>query len=336
VASTEWRDFLEPFGTADMGAPASGTEIPAQSCGSTTILYPVALHRAAYQLPGQINRLNYLRVTRAIDPSTWSKEQRLSIEQDRLISLLTQACCRLLWARQTGGGHEPEGPGLPVKVFISHAKADGVAIAEDIRLQILQQGQMQAFFDESDLAIGYGFAPELERSASSTSTAMIAVNTDAYAGRPWCQKEIRLARKPRPVTIDGQERPNCWRAKPLLVVDALSAAPTRYLSEFGYATVVRWQPMTVRSIADRFLREILIYAYNEERAKNLAVRDGRHSLNCLDLYAAMEIKSTDPNNLTELVVPPPGYPRPDREELQRLLAGLKIRTFDEVEDGNHE
>jgi hypothetical protein len=132
---------------------------------------------------------------------------------------------------------------------------------------------------------------------------MIAVNTDAYASRPWCQKEIRLARKPRLVVVDGEERRNCWRTKPLLVVDALDAAPTRYLSEFGYATVVRWQPTAVRSIVDRFLREILIYAFNEERAKHLADRGGRHSLNCLADPHTLSVgtcSSAAPRNLKRL------------------------------------
>jgi hypothetical protein len=291
------------------------------------------LHPAAYELPGGINRLKFLRVARATEPDTWSEQERHSVQQQRLVSLLTQACCRLLWARQTGQGMEPTSPGLPVKVFISHAKADGVEIAEAIRLRVLQHGQMQVFFDESDLAIGYVFEQELEGSASSASTAMIAINTDAYASRPWCQREIRLARKPQPIIVNGEERRDCWRSKPVLVVDALNTGPTRYLAEFGYSTVVRWHPNAVPTIIDCFLREILVYAYNEERAKQVPAGSGRHSLNCLaDLYAAMTIKAESANDLRELVVPPPGYPRPDHQVLQELLSSVPLRTFDEVEN----
>jgi TIR domain len=318
VVSGRWREFFEKGAFKDR----------------RVALYPVALHSSAYQLPGNVSRLNFLRVGRATDPGTWSGEERRAVERQRLISLLTQACCRLLWARQTGVGTEPDRPGQQVKVFISHAKADGVDIAEAIRLQIFRQGQMQAFFDESDLAIGYAFEGELASQAGATSTAMIAVNTDAYASRPWCQREIRLAREPKPVSVDGRERQNCWRSIPLLVVDALAARPTRYLAEFGYATVVRWQAHTITEIIDHFLREMLIGAHNEERAKRVPVAEGRHSLNGLaDLYAAMAIRAKTENSLEELVVPSPGYPRPDRKILESLLSSIRLRTFDEVEAG---
>jgi hypothetical protein len=337
VVSAAWRDYLDELGGLETSTSPAAGQAAETGRTSTVALYPVALHRSAYQLPPGVGRLNFLRVSRATDPPDWSADQRHAIVRQRLISLLTQACCRLLWARQRGSD-DASGPGLPVKVFISHAKADGVEIAEAIRLQILRQGQMHAFFDESDLAIGYTFAQELERSASSTSTAMIAVNTDAYASRPWCQREIRLARQPKPVIADGKERRDCWRSTPLLVIDALKETPTRYLSEFGYSTVVRWSPDAVQAIIDRFLREILFYAYNEERAKSLSVKEGRHSLNCLaDLYAALAIRDRVAQDkaataVNTLIVPPPGYPRPDRDVLETLLSSIRLCSFDEVED----
>jgi hypothetical protein len=88
----------------------------------------------------------------------------------------------------------------------------------------------------------------------------------------------------------------------------------------------------ITEIIDRFLREMLIFGYNQGRAKRVPVKAGRHSLNCLvDLYEAMTIREKSGGALEELVVPPPGYPRPDRQALESLLPSVSLRTFDEVE-----
>lgn len=325
------------------------------------LLVPVALHRAAYQLPAGIDRLNFLRLDRVMDPDSWTPDQRLQVRRQRLLSLLTQVVGRLLTGIQEsaasgqpslpGGGPAPypageslswlDRPAPPITVFISHAKADGVRIGEALRQAILHQGQLQAFFDESDLAIGYLFQSALERGASAGraqgeggTAAMIAVYTDAYANRPWCQRELRLARTPEPVAPLGGGL-TCWRAKPLVVVEALQRGNTRFLPEAGYAPLLTWQPAEAGAIVDRLLRELMFFSFNQMRAQRLpqAADGGRHALNCLpDLHLLRHLVRRVPE-LTEVAVPPPGPTGEDRKALEDLAGGIRIRTFHEIEVG---
>jgi hypothetical protein len=49
----------------------------------------------------------------------------------------------------------------PVKMFISHAKADGADITAAIRNQIHRDTSLKSFFDANDIAVGYRFSEEL-------------------------------------------------------------------------------------------------------------------------------------------------------------------------------
>lgn len=332
VVSAHWREYLSTLAKPQLD--------------TTCLICPVALHPAAYQLPEDITRLNFLRIDRANDPKNWSEEQRLEVRRQRLLSLLTQVCCRLLWRQHNEkGAIDINIPSAPIKVFISHAKADGTDIAEAIRAQIYQHGQLQAFFDESDLAIGYAWEKQLENSAHLGTAAMIAVFTDTYANRPWCRQEIRLARavqlipsghpntNPNATSESGETggQSCCWRVKPLIVVDALSNGANHFISEFGYAPVVRWNPDRVALLIDQLLREILLHGYNEKRAKLLPSVPGQHHLNCIpDLRTILDIATK--HTLTRIVIPPPGLPPSDEEDMVGKFPqpNLQITTFDQV------
>ncbi len=329
VVSAHWREDLRNLANAH--------------CDTACLICPVALHSTAYQLPEEITRLNFLRIDRASDSKEWSDERRLEIRRQRLLSLLTQVCCRLLWRQQDETGViDINVPSSPIKVFISHAKADGTKIAEAIREQIYQQGQLQAFFDESDLAIGYAWERDLESSARLNTTAMIAVFTDAYASRPWCRREIRLAREVKSSqsrhleivseNTDSVKQSCCWYVKPLIVVDALSHGSSYFLPEFGYAPVVRWNPDRVSLLIDQLLREILLYGYNEKRGQLLPSRPGQYHLNCVpDLQTILELWQATEGRLTRVVMPPPGLPHSEEDRLRKFLQPeLQITTFDQV------
>ena len=309
------------------------------------LLVPVALEASAYQLPFSINRLNYLRLDRAVDSGSWSWEQRTRVRRERLLSLLAQVVARELpgWNMRAGRTEAPP----RIKVFISHAKADGAHEAEILRSAILGSGQLQAFYDESDLPIGYPFERLLDDAAgggdSADTQAMVVVYSDTYPSRPWCQREVRLARKPRP---SGDQDPGtrCWRVKPLVIAAALAGAETRMLSEAGQVPLIAWDPNRVDRIVDILLREILLLGYNERRGLDLLGAEGadpgRHAVNCVpDVYLAMEIAKaaagSENGTLTELLIPPPGLPRDDRELLGRLMSPgtdpIPITTFDEAE-----
>jgi len=324
------------------------------------LLVPVALDATAYQLPFAINRLNFLRLDRAVDPDTWGWEERSHVRRERLVSLLTQVIARELLA--LAGADDPSQRGLPppqITVFISHAKADGVQEAEAVRSAILGSGQMRAFYDESDLPIGYAFAQRLEdaagRGGAVETQAMVVIYSDSYPTRPWCQRELRLARTPQRRAATGPGA-HCWRVKPMVIAASLTGAETRMLGEVGQAPHIAWDPARVGRVVDLLLREILLLRYNDERALELlkkpdepdhsadgdaAAKDedrqaGRHALNCIpDLYTAMEIRHACAGTLTELLIPPPGLPREDREMLGRLMSDgdepVAITTFDDAE-----
>ncbi|NEQ54578.1 MAG: toll/interleukin-1 receptor domain-containing protein [Leptolyngbya sp. SIO3F4] len=330
VSNQTWQDYLLQF-------------IDASKFSETACLIcPVEIHKSAYQLPEKITRLNFLRINRANDPPDLSETELFEIQRQRLLSLLTQVCCRLLWRENSDsvpGVINLDVASSPIKVFISHAKSDGTDIAEVIREQIYQQGQLQAFFDESDIAIGHAWQQSLESNTQFGTQAMIAIFTDTYASRPWCRNEIRLARE---VTSrqPKKDNPYAWHIKPLIVVDALENGSNYFLPEFGYAPVVRWkpeQPEQVKLIVDQLLREILFYGYNEKRAALLKpTYPDQHNLNCNpDSSTLLELWNETKQNLKKIVIPPPGLSLSEEEKLTRLFTPQpQIMTFDEVEEGH--
>lgn len=86
-----------------------------------------------------------------------------------------------------------------LQVFISHTKRHAedekgalVRLIDLVR-RVINQTRLTDFFDASDLQPGEDWAPKLVAEASHS--ALLAVRTDLYSSRPWCQREIVTAKR---------------------------------------------------------------------------------------------------------------------------------------------
>jgi len=118
----------------------------------------------------------------------------------------------------------PDG-GVPprIRVFLSHAKRDGVPIAESLRVFLQRKTGLGDFFDVHDLAPGHAFEKGLEDGVASA--ALLVIQTDAYGSREWCQKEVLWAKKHR---------------RPIVVVNAVHTREVRMFPYLGNVPSVRW------------------------------------------------------------------------------------------------
>ncbi len=118
----------------------------------------------------------------------------------------------------TAGRAQPFGGyrGGRLTVFISHASepatagdSGDVGIAERVR-SIVARTRLDDFFSASDLQPGRNWSEELSEKASTS--ALLAVRTSTYTSRPWCQREMLLAKT---------------AGMPIVVLDALEHAEER-------------------------------------------------------------------------------------------------------------
>jgi hypothetical protein len=75
-----------------------------------------------------------------------------------------------------------------LRLFISHAKMDGLPLAHALRHQISTLKWLKSFYDVEDLPPGCDWQLELERGVGSS--LIIILRTEAYDSRPWCQQEV--------------------------------------------------------------------------------------------------------------------------------------------------
>ena len=268
IADATWRYWLEAL--AQKGSPLA-----------TRHVMPVAMDTTAYGAPAVVRELNFIR------PKSSGRLQDLDDAAVRalrrsLIKQLTEALCRLLLGTTESDG----GPSsLKLKVFLSHAKADGTEPARRVRDYIYSQTQLAAFFDENDIPFGSAFERVLANEATST-VALIAVRSAKYSSRPWCRREISLFRAPRSSPIAGAPNGNdLWKLSPVLVVDALAGEiATPGIPEFGNAPAIRWTndvPVQEEYIVTTLLRDALLGEFHARMAETLPLSAGEIVLNWL-------------------------------------------------------
>lgn len=93
-----------------------------------------------------------------------------------------------------------------INLFLSHAKAGntGKVYAEEI-MRHIDETNMNRFFDSTEISPGFAFDREIEGSVKKST--IVAIETDAYSSRYWCQREILCAKE---------------NNRPILVVNCLS------------------------------------------------------------------------------------------------------------------
>lgn len=165
---------------------------------------------AATQIPEQ-NRVGVLMMseTSALSrlPDTLQKLQgkpQAQLGEHRIgphrLALLALHRARLIL------GRTPEKNSL--KLFISHAKADGVFFADALNSAVRQVPELSAWYDAEDIPSGSVWRKQLQDNASQS--VFIAIRTESYSQRQACVDEFHwaLANGVPIVVVDALLRPD--------------------------------------------------------------------------------------------------------------------------------
>ncbi len=88
-----------------------------------------------------------------------------------------------------------------ITIFLSHAKAGdtGRLHSEEIK-KFLDNTNLNRFFDSTEISPGFQFDKEIEKSVKKST--LVAIESDAYSSRYWCQREILCAKQHnRPIIV---------------------------------------------------------------------------------------------------------------------------------------
>ena len=144
-------------------------------------LIPIALDETAFNL-NFINRLNFIRAY---------KYEQCYIEDYLFISIAHEI---YRYALNEDFDENKTGNQTALKIFLSHAKdgEQGIKVAEALK-EFIDKSVMNRFFDATDIGIGYEFKKEIKENLKGST--LVAIHSDIYSSRYWCQLEILRAKK---------------------------------------------------------------------------------------------------------------------------------------------
>jgi hypothetical protein len=192
--------------------------------------------------------------------------------------------------------NEQRGDQLPVHLFLSHAKGDiGTApqVFNAIVAHLTATQPVEAWVDSADILGGSKFTKAIEDGVRDC--ALLVLATRNYGSRPWCRKEILLAKR---------------YERPFVIVEALEGLDPRSFPYAGNAPRLRWSDDCAARAVDLVLKETLRHLH-----MRLVLKRSQQ---------AGDVVLTAPPELTTLVRRPPGsvvlYPDPPLgdEELEEL------------------
>lgn len=169
--------------------------------GTRNALCFASSEAAQEKLPGRLRE-------RQAPESSALGERRL---RPHTLALLALHRARLLL------GAEPNQNRL--KLFISHAKADGLFLAYSLRSLIQEVPELEKWYDANDIQSGDDWSEEIE--AAAANSVLVAIRTEGYEQSAWCRREFETA---------------LAHGVPIVVVDALMR-PTVTASSLPFAAM---------------------------------------------------------------------------------------------------
>ena len=207
--SEPWGDDGVPRPIDRAGSP--GAEVQPAQITAVVIVAGAALARAVRDEPAWADYLRSARTAAgARDTVFVVRKKGYDATSGTLTDLLgdVQALANSAWDDSAVLGRELSqvlaqhiGMTEQIKVFVSHTKSaslvetsslDGPHLFERVRAAIART-HLGAFFDAQDIQPGDDWAAILDRAASSS--ALLMVRTDHYAGREWTQREVFEAKR---------------------------------------------------------------------------------------------------------------------------------------------
>lgn len=227
-----------------------------------------------------------------------------------LMLRLVYEACRLL----SGNG---------MRVFLSHAKSDGLPLAQSMRSLISDLEWLPYFYDVKDLAPGQHWQEELRRGVRNG--ALIILRTGAYDGREWCRAEVSEALQNHVAILAVEAAGNARRDR----------SPA-YLNNIP---VVRVADGDLFRPLEGLLREELRCLVHKRLVEGLMQQRRLPRRGTLVLVRPPELDDLfrfrdkiKKEGISRIVYPAPTLPRVEREMLEEVASALVGCTLASTED----
>lgn len=253
-----------------------------------SLILPIAITKNALNISNKISKTNFIRLYESEDNN-----------HNFLLAKITHELCRMLYgldSLQYSESNNITSP-KPVKLFISHAKEDGVDISEKLNKYIQNKSTVKTFFDANDIAPGYDFTKEIEENIKDS--VLLVVHSDKYSSREWCRREILMSKKYK---------------QPIVVINIYEEGEERSFPYMGNVNIVRFnnsieQEKMFEKIIFITLKETLKFKYQESYLKYLVKKYSINKVGILgqppELLTILEL-SKEENELILYPDPPLG------------------------------
>lgn len=145
-------------------------------------IVPIALDDTAFNIKGSLKDKNWIRAYE-FDPKYFNDFIFISVIHEIYRYSLNNSLKEITVGKDKA-----------LKLFLSHAKdgRNGLKLAKALK-KFIDNSMMDNFFDATDIAPGYKFDQEILKHLKNSS--IVAIHSDSYSSRYWCQREILSAKE---------------------------------------------------------------------------------------------------------------------------------------------
>lgn len=174
LVESQWEDYLNNF--------------PVNDSKYSVVPISVDKYGQNHSLSGSLKNKNFVR---AYD---WPSDTRI----ENGILELSHELYRYSFHEMKS---EDKGIDSSIKLFLSHAKKGGTGLSHAQAIKhFIDNSNMRRFFDANEISPGFKFDSEIESHIKDST--MVAIVSDAYSSRYWCQREILTAKtEQRPIVV---------------------------------------------------------------------------------------------------------------------------------------